>query len=187
MTRSRQDFYIQPVFTPDRLQHLWSKFNHRFFRGTLPPIEIVWSNRLTASAGMFASRVGPRAPDAGSARRCIRLSVPLLGHPSRATDQELLGTLAHEMIHQWQFDILKRRPNHGPDFRRKMVEMNREGLGVTISHVLDEAVEALAKYAWHCLGCGKVYHRQRRTIRPSRHRCGCCRGKLREQLPEKSL
>jgi predicted SprT family Zn-dependent metalloprotease len=128
---------------------------------------------------MFVSRVGPRTPEAGSARRCIRLSVPLLQHPSRATEQELLGTLAHEMIHQWQFDILKRRPNHGPDFRRKMVEMNRKGLGVTISHALDEAVLALAKYAWRCLGCGKVYQRQRRTIRPSRHRCGCCRGALR--------
>jgi predicted SprT family Zn-dependent metalloprotease len=97
-------------------------------------------------------------------------------------DQEFLGTLAHEMIHQWQFDILKRRPNHGPDFRRKMVEMNRAGLGVTISHALDETVQALAKYVWRCLGCGMVYHRQRRTIRPSRHRCGCCCGALQELM-----
>jgi len=179
MTRLRQDSCPQPVFTTDRLQHLWGEFNHRFFRGALPSIEVVWSRRLTSSAGMFASRVGPRVPDAGTARRCIRLSVPLLQQSSGDVEHELLGTLAHEMIHQWQFDILKRRPNHGPDFRRKMVEMNREGLGVTISHALDEAVLALAKYAWRCLGCGKVYQRQRRTIRPSRHRCGCCRGMLR--------
>lgn len=185
---------MRPTQEPDstsRLQDLWRELNARFFGSALPPIEIVWSKRLTSSAGMFASRVGPRAPEAGSARRCIRLSVPLLQRqsqgPLKQAEQELLGTLAHEMIHQWQFDLLKRRPNHGPDFRRKMTEMNGDGLGITVRHSLDEAVQALAKYAWRCLECGKVYHRRRRTIRPSRHRCGGCRGALREQLPEKSL
>ncbi len=151
----------------------------------MPPIEIVWSMRLTASAGMFASRVGPRAPETGKARRCIRLSVPLLQHhASKEAEQELIGTLAHEMIHQWQFDVLRRRPNHGSDFQRKMTEMNRQGLGITVRHSLDEAVEALAKYAWRCLGCGKLYHRRRRTIRPSRHRCGGCRGNLQELIAD---
>lgn len=173
------------------LQDLWRELNARFFGGALPPIDIVWSRRLTSSAGMFTSRVGPRTPESGAARRCIRLSVPLLQRPSlgqvKQAEQELIGTLAHEMIHQWQFDLLKRRPNHGSDFRRKMAEMNNNGLGITVRHSLDEAVQALAKYAWRCLGCGKIYQRQRRTIRPSRHRCGTCRSMLREQLPEKSL
>ncbi len=69
------------------------------------------------------------------------------------------------------------------DFRRLMEAMNRDGLGITISHSLDEAMQALAKYAWRCQECGRDYRRQRRTIRPGRHRCGVCRGKLRELLP----
>ena len=92
----------------------------------------------------------------------------------------LLTTLAHEMIHQWQFDVLKRRPNHGPDFCRKMTELNRDGLGITIRHRMDGAVRALAKYVWECRRCGRSYERQRRTIHPGRHRCGACRGPLQE-------
>jgi len=93
---------------------------------------------------------------------------------------ETVMTLAHEMIHQWQYDILKRRPNHGADFRRMMDQMNRDGLGITIYHSLGKEVAALAKYAWRCQHCGCLYQRQRRTIQPRRHFCGACRGPLRE-------
>lgn len=169
----------------ERLQDCWGNLNAHYFRSALPSIEIVWSQRLTSSAGMFVSRVGPRArgmadADTAHGRRLIRLSVPLL---QRQSEQEVISTLAHEMIHQWQFDVIKRRPNHGPDFLKKMVAMNRGGLGITMRHDLDDAVRALAKYAWRCLRCGRVYERQRRTIRPRRHQCGSCRGTLRELPP----
>lgn len=171
----------RPLAVP-RIQDEWNRLNAQYFGGALPAIQILWSSRLTASAGMFVSRVGPRAQaqDIGGTRsghRLIRLSLPLLSdQPAR----EIVGTLAHEMIHQWQFDVLKRRPNHGRDFHRMMRIMNCDGLGITISHALDDAVQALAKYAWQCQQCGRDYRRQRRTIRPSRHRCGACRGRLRE-------
>ena len=96
-------------------------------------------------------------------------------------EQEIVSTLAHEMIHQWQFDILKRRPNHGPDFLRKMTEMNRDGaLAITIYHSLQKEVLALTRFSWRCRQCGRVYRRQRRTIQPRRHHCGICRGSLQE-------
>lgn len=173
-------------FTPEplsreQLQALWARLNARYFRSTLPPIHILWSRRLTASAGIFVSHVGPRAPACpagrGSERRFIRLSAPLLYNQPQ---EEIVRTLAHEMIHQWQFDVLKRRPNHGADFRRMMAAMNRDGLHITVYHRLDEAVERLTRYTWRCLRCGRHYHRQRRTIRPGRHQCGVCRGPLRE-------
>jgi len=173
-----------------QLQALWRALNARFFRDTLPPIKIEWSPRLTSSVGMFVSRVGPTArafdpPGPLRDRRLIRLSLPLL-HPLSAipgqAEREVIGTLAHEMIHQWQYDLLKRPPDHGPDFFRKMVAMNREGLGITIRHGLDEAVRTLARYTWQCVRCGQVYERQRRTIRPRVHHCGACRGRLREML-----
>lgn len=169
----------------ESLLAIWADLNHRYFQGTLPPIPIEWSRRLTSSAGMFICRIGPRQPlartaEAPTGRRCIRLSAVLLQPNSPESSHETVMTLAHEMIHQWQYDILKRRPNHGADFRRMMVWMNRDGLGITIYHSLGKEVAALAKYAWRCQHCGCLYQRQRRTIQPRRHFCGACRGPLRE-------
>ncbi len=173
----------------ESLQSQWRELNARYFAGLLPPIPIVWSRRLTSSIGLFVSRVGPRprrTRDVARPRshREIRLSLPLLERLRTRTpyaEQELRHTLAHEMIHQWQFDVLKRRPNHGPDFLRKMTEMNRDGtLAITIYHSLQKEVSALARFAWRCRDCGRIYRRQRKTIEPRRHQCGSCRGSLQE-------
>lgn len=170
-----------------RITAIWSDLNTRYFDGALPPIAVVWSRRLTASVGMFVSRAGPRSgwrANRSANSREIRLSLPLLKPLLTKTpygSQELVSTLAHEMIHQWQFDVLKRRPNHGPDFLRKMTEMNRDGaLAVTIYHSLKQEVLALSRFAWRCGRCGRIYRRQRRTIQPRRHHCGSCRGALHE-------
>lgn len=171
--------------TSEQLHAHWTDLNARYFGGALPPIEIVWSARLTSSAGMFVSHAGPRSREdghEGRTRRLIRLSAPLLQHLS---GRELLSTLAHEMIHQWQFDVRKRRPDHGEEFLEKMEAMNRDGLKITIHHTLDEEVSAFMTYAWRCLECGQDYQRQRRTIRPKDHRCGSCHGPLGEVLPGK--
>ena len=170
---------VEPLLT------MWADLNRRYFQDALPPIPIEWSRRLTSSAGMFVCRVGPRHAqthsDAGQTRRrCIRLSAVLLPVHSPSQHRETVMTLAHEMIHQWQYDVLKRRPNHGQDFRRMMARMNLDGLGITIYHSLGAEVAALAKYAWRCQQCGSIYRRQRRTIQPRRHLCGACRGPLRE-------
>ncbi len=178
-----------PPLTSEELTALWSDLNVRYFDGALPLIDVVWSRRLTSSVGMFVSRGGPRSSwsevAAGRApRREIRLSLPLLTSLMARTAHaynELLSTLAHEMIHQWQYDILKHRPNHGRDFLRKMTDMNRDGrLAITIYHSLQQDVLALAKFAWRCRQCGRVYRHQRRTIKPRRHHCGSCRGGLQE-------
>ena len=162
------------------LQTMWQHLSSRFFENRLPAITIEWSSRLTASTGLFVSQVGPRSRWVSAAyrhgdARVIRLSAPLLRGQLEA---ELLGTLAHEMIHQWEFDIRKRHPSHGPTFREMMDRMNEEGLGITIRHQLDENVAMWNRYAWQCIRCGMAYHRQRRTIVPSRHLCSRCRGTL---------
>lgn len=176
--------------TSDGLQAIWSELNRRYFDGKLAPIDIVWSRRLTASVGMFVSESGPRSkssPGTPAPRRLIRLSRPLLHRLAERTpyaEQEVINTLAHEMIHQWQFDVLKRRPNHGADFLRKMTDMNRTGnVAITIYHSLGHEVLALSRYAWRCRRCGRIYRRQRRTIEPRRHHCGRCLGPLQELQP----
>jgi len=185
MSQLRARISDSSVPTTEQLQGHWAELNARYFRSALPPIPIEWSRRLTSSAGMFVCRVGPRhaparATNEQTRRRCIKLSAVLLQENSPHQSHEILSTLTHEMIHQWQYDILKRRPNHGPDFRRMMAFMNQDGLGITIYHSLGKEVEALAKYAWRCQRCGSIYRRQRRTIQPRRHTCGACRGPLRE-------
>ena len=177
-----------PLTSP-QLSAIWGALNTRHFNGALPPIDLVWSRRLTSSVGLFVSRAGPRSSWAGNVthkppQREIRLSLPLL-KPLLARSpyarNELVSTLAHEMIHQWQYDILKRRPNHGAEFLRKMTEMNRDGaLAITIYHSLQQEVLALTRFAWRCRQCGRIYRRQRRTIQPRRHHCGSCRGALQE-------
>ncbi len=162
------------------LQSMWRGLSNRFFESKLPAITIEWSTRLTASSGLFSSHIGPRSlqmvhPSRYREARVIRLSAPLLrGQP----EAEVRRTLAHEMIHQWEFDIRKRWPSHGALFRQKMDRMNEEGLDVAIRHQLHEQVEACNRYVWRCVRCGLAYQRQRRTIVPSRHVCSRCRGVL---------
>jgi predicted SprT family Zn-dependent metalloprotease len=176
--------------TPEQLQAIWQQLAEMYFNSRLPTIRIEWSSRLTASAGMFVSRIGPRdrhAPPAvrQGTGRIIRLSAPLLsGQPK----EELIRILAHEMIHQWEFDIRKRRPSHGLEFRNMMHRMNQDGMGISIYHRLHDRVESRYRFTWNCLMCGYAYHRQRRTIVPARHRCGQCGGRLLEfEIAEASI
>lgn len=185
---------LSVLLSSEWLQARWQQLNTQYFAGSLRPIEIVWSQRLTSSVGMFACREGPKAfyPLALTHRhREIRLSLPLFEQLAARTpyaEQELLNTLAHEMIHQWQFDVLKRRPDHGLEFLRKMAQMNRTGaVAVTTYHTLEKEVLALSKFAWRCQDCGRLYQRHRRTIQPKRHHCGSCRGALQELVSPTQL
>ncbi len=172
-----------PINVPlsvEHLQSIWRELNGSYFQNRLPAIEIQWSNRLKASAGLFYSRTGPRIswvdPEERHGKgRVIRLSAPLL---SGQLFEEIRGTLAHEMIHQWQFDVKKWCPSHGPEFRRIMALMNADGLGITIYHTLDNGTPAPAKFTWRCARCGHAYHRHRNTLSTKRHCCGLCRGPL---------
>ena len=179
---------INVPLSADALQSIWHACNLSYFRNGLPPVEIQWSARLTASVGLFVSRTGPRDARVSSeerhgAGRVIRLSAPLLSGQSVAT---IRSALAHEMIHQWQFDVKQCRPSHGREFRRIMDMMNADGLGIAMYHALTEAVEAFTKFVWRCGRCGHTYRRQRNTLSPKRHRCGECLGPLRHIAPPAS-
>jgi len=166
----------------EELQTMWSSLNASYFDSRLPSIDIQWSTRLTSSVGLFVSQTGPRTlqvlPETRhGVGRVIRLSLPLLREQPL---DEIRGTLAHEMIHQWQFDVKKCHPSHGREFRRVMNLMNEDHLGITVYHALTKEVEALSKYTWQCQKCGREYHRQRKSLSPKTHRCGYCLGDLRE-------
>ena len=167
-------------FSLDALQRMWTELNQSYFQDRLPPIHIQWSTRLTSTAGLFVSQNGPRCQwispqERHGVGRVIRLSLPI---HQRLASAEIRTTLAHEMIHQWQFDVKKCRPTHGREFRRLMEVMNGDGLGITVCHTLTTRAEELDKYAWRCVRCGRSYTRQRKTVSVKRHRCGECHGTL---------
>ena len=174
-----------PLADPAFILGEWSRLARQFFGGALTPLAIHWSARLTASLGVFVCGGTSLGNATGGSQKprsqCIRLSsqlFQLLASDRDLAMREFRSTLAHEMIHQWQFESLNSRPNHGPTFRMMMDMMNQEGLGVSVYHSCSDAVGVLARYRWACTRCGQEYRRQRRTIDPRRHRCGNCRGSL---------
>ncbi len=194
MTSTSAGPSLPVLLSSEELQARWQHLNARYFACSLRPIEVVWSQRLTASVGMFACRQGPRTFSSlamTNRHREIRLSLPLFEQLAAGTpyaEQELLNTLAHEMIHQWQFDVLKHRPDHGLEFLRKMTQINRSGeVAVTTYHSLEKEVIALSKFTWRCRDCGRLYRRHRRTIQPKHHHCGSCRGPLQELVSPTQL
>lgn len=164
----------------------WRSLNQQFFALRLLPIPILWSQRLTSSLGVFVGYrgVSPAIPSGenGRAQRClIRLSSPLfqnLAATPLLADTALRETMAHEMIHQWQFQVLHETPSHGTTFRRLMHQMNAAGLAVSVYHRYGAHTRRLIRFVWACQACGLRYPRQRKSIDPRRHRCGRCRGML---------
>lgn len=164
----------------------WHSLNQQFFHLRLLPIPILWSRRLTSSLGVFVGyrRNWPSilSKKPGRADQClIRLSIPLFQNLTTTpllADKVLRETVAHEMIHQWQFQVLREMPNHGASFRQLMHHMNAANLAVRVYHRYAPQTNRPIRFVWACQNCGLRYPRQRRSINPRRHRCGRCHGIL---------
>lgn len=86
----------------------------------------------------------------------VRLSRPLLKYRSLS---ELLETLLHELIHAWLFVTKTRHTRddgadgHGPDFIKKMLEVNEiTGLNLSVYHTFRDEVDLARKHVWLCNG-----------------------------------
>lgn len=145
----------------ERLQALYERYRQAYFDGQVPPVtevQIEWSSRLTASAGLCKPQ-----------QRIIRLST----HYHRKHPDEVGMTLLHEMIH-----LLV--PGHGPAFRQWMEEIGRRG-GRVARYATERATPRAIRWVYTCR-CGQVYPRARRLPHGGRdHRCGRCRGRLAER------
>ncbi len=135
---------------PD-LDPLFVELNQRCFGDRLRPLPLVWSGRLTRSAGLYYFRE--------SRGQRIVLSKPLLAGRPRG---DLLSTLAHEMIHHYVLEELGQRESHGPHFRlmMKLINSAQSEFRVSIRHpFVDER-----RYRWKgtCPNCFADYFRQRR-------------------------
>lgn len=108
MASSRRPRRLGAGLLNQQAGHLYAALNATRFGGCLPPSDVRFSGRLTASGGMCYP----------SARR-VRLSVHLLRHHGWA---EVLEVLLHEMVHLWVYERFprrgRRRPGpHGAEFR----------------------------------------------------------------------
>ena len=101
----------------------WTYFNDRFFGGKLTPpraIRITSARKYDGyvSYQAFAETGTPayhRIP--GQVRICLS---------THQTMRAMRGTLLHEMVHQYQMEVLLIEPDHGPIFRTMCKWIERE-------------------------------------------------------------
>ena len=91
------------------------EYNQRYFGGSLRPVDIAVSRRMRSRLGQYTVATDGVAPEIAISRSHIR----------REPWTEVLHTLLHEMVHQWQAE--GGLPlDHGRAFREKARELGIE-------------------------------------------------------------
>lgn len=115
-----------------RLYRLWETWNRKHFDGQLTKPEIVL-NRSAASSPYGSC--GPTSRAGARSRIRLRLSLLTGDHPNvragrrfaRSRFRLVAEVLLHEMVHQWQREVVDQRErkgrSHGPAFCRKCNEI----------------------------------------------------------------
>ncbi|GAO13915.1 uncharacterized protein UV8b_03849 [Ustilaginoidea virens] len=151
-------------------------------------IKLVWSKSLNTTAGRATWRrealgqTGPCGrPVAGEYQHYV--SIELAEKVIDAQDK-LLNVLAHEFCHLATFmlDGVTSHP-HGKEFKAWASKCSEafasRGIHVTTKH--SYAIDF--KYVWECVSCGSEYKRHSKSIDTRRHRCGSCKGDLKQTKP----
>ncbi|KAH9522089.1 hypothetical protein DERF_005691 [Dermatophagoides farinae] len=127
--------------TPD-IQCLFREFDSKFFESKLSNqknFQIIWCNRLTASAGLFTVGYFRNGNEHGW-RTEIRLSSKLLSLRPRS---DLVNTLLHEMIHAYiYFAKIRDNGSHGQYFHEFMWKINQTAhTNITVFHNFHDEVK----------------------------------------------
>ena len=151
---------------------LFLELNREYFQNSLfekgvPRVSVRWSDgRMSSTAGMYRSK----ANLFGVKTSEIILSKPVLEHlPKRA----LLSTLCHEMIHAWIDLVLKVEEAHGPNFYKRMVEINsaQNDFQITVRHSFPVS-KRIPKWVANCPSCRRSFS-YRRIVKGAACR-SCC-------------
>ena len=156
-------------------------------------IKLQWSNKLNTTAGRAnwkRETVRTTAPSLPGDRQGA-VSIVHHHHASielaeKVIDDEhrLLNVVAHEFCHLANFMVsgITKNP-HGKEFKVWAAKCSRafahRGIEVTTKHSYDIDF----KYVWECSGCTLAYKRHSKSVDPTRHRCGRCRGELKQIKP----
>jgi len=153
-------------------------------------IKLNWTNKLNTTAGRAnwkreTIRTKPAAGSGGeeTVKHRHRASIELA---EKVIDDEhrLLNVMAHEFCHLANFMVSGVTANpHGKEFKVWAAKCSRafadRGIEVTTKH----SYEIDFKYVWECTDCAGEFKRHSKSINPERHRCGGCRGPLRQTKP----
>jgi len=146
------------------------------FGNTLTNVQVIWSKRLTSTAGITRLRKRKTA-DNVEFSASIELSTKLIDKEER-----LRATLMHEMCHAaaWLVDNVH-KPPHGKVFKKwaNLAMRKINGLLVSTTH---DYVTNTYKFAWTCTNeaCDFIIQRHSRSVDVTRHCCGKCNSKLME-------
>ncbi|CAK7230319.1 hypothetical protein SBRCBS47491_007544 [Sporothrix bragantina] len=99
-------------------------------------------------------------------------------------EHRLLNVIAHEFCHLANFMVSGIAGNpHGKEFKAWAAKCSQHfgsrGIQVTTKH----AYEIDFKYVWTCEACATDFKRHSKSIDPARHRCGACKGVLKQTKP----
>lgn len=151
-------------------------------------VKLVWSKTLNTTAGRANwRRETIRTKNTGGAEVDVRhkhhASIELA---EKVIDDEnrLLNVLAHEFCHLANFMISGVTNNpHGKEFKVWASKCSRTFQGRAVKVTTKHSYEIAFKYVWECSACGSEYKRHSRSIDPQRHRCGSCKGTLKQTKP----
>lgn len=152
-------------------------------------IRIEWTNKLNTTAGRAnwkRETIKSKSMDgetSSTTRFRHHASIELA---EKVIDDEhrLLNVIAHEFCHLANFMISGVTTNpHGREFKMWAAKVTAafadRGIEVTTKHSYDIDF----KYVWECAECLIEYKRHSKSIHPERHRCGACKGQLKQTKP----
>lgn len=150
-------------------------------------IKITWTNKLNTTAGRANWRRETLRSKQAEGSEIVRhrhhasieLAEKVIGDEHR-----LLNVLSHEFCHLANFMISGVTSNpHGKEFKTWAAKCSQafghRGIEVTTKHSYDIDF----KYVWECTNCAMEFKRHSKSVDPTRHRCGSCKGELRQTKP----
>ena len=140
---------------------LFFKLNRQYFQNSLveravPRVSVRWSDgRMRTTAGLYKRKTNFFGVKAGE----IILSRPVL---ENLPEKALISTLCHEMIHAWIDLVLKVEEVHGPNFMKRMAEINssQTDFQVTVRHSFPVS-KKIPKWVATCPSCKRSFSYQR--------------------------
>lgn len=186
-------------FAEDFLRHLESLFDGRIGAMTKDTggIKLVWTKNFRNTAGRATVRservfVGETSVEDPGRRRynaTIELSEKVLD-----TEDKILCTLTHEYCHLLDILITENRgkgaAQHGASFKQwgarcTQALKDHPVYGGRVEVTTKHTYEINHKYVWACVGLGCPFEvgRHSKSVDPVRHRCGRCRGYLKQIKP----
>ncbi|KJR87405.1 uncharacterized protein SPSK_01498 [Sporothrix schenckii 1099-18] len=164
-------------------------------------VQIEWTNKLNTTAGRanwrretLRPKVAPVVDiEDGSTTSvvstdiatCVKHHVSIeLAEKVIDDERRLYNVIAHEFCHLANFMISGITGNpHGKEFKLWAEKCSRHfgdrGIQITTKHTY----EIDFKYAWTCEECSTEFKRHSKSIHPERHRCGACKGVLKQTKP----